>query len=365
MYQDAFLTQFDDQIGFPVASNLFKRPETAFSAELQHLFRSRYVNVTSGVGFFDINGNVQQRLIFAIPIPEFRTTSGTDLQHVNGYIYSLITPVKALTLTAGVSVDSLQGNAVEVGNQTTANPKAGIIWEPIKGTTFRAAAFRMLKRTLITDQTLEPTQVAGFNQFFDDANGTTAWRYGAAVDQQFTRDLYAGVEASKRELEFRVVNLLDPTGQTTTTLDATEHEARGYVFWTPHPWVALRAEYSLERFREELPIINDQFELTTHRLPFGVNFFHPSGVSTSLTATYWNQFGRFQRIATGNVEAGHDTFWTLDAAIGYRLPQRYGLITVGATNLLDEKFRFFDRDGINPIIQPTRMVFAKITLAFP
>jgi hypothetical protein len=42
------------------------------------------------------------------------------------------------------------------------------------GTTLRAAAFRVLKRTLITDQTLEPTQVAGFNQFFDDANLTEA-----------------------------------------------------------------------------------------------------------------------------------------------------------------------------------------------
>ena len=57
----------------------------------------------------------------------------------------------------------------------------------------RAAAFRVLKRTLITDQTLEPTQVAGFNQFFDDLNGTEAWRYGGAIDQKFTDTIFGGV----------------------------------------------------------------------------------------------------------------------------------------------------------------------------
>lgn len=371
MYQDALLKQSDDQIGFPVLLSLLERPETAFSAELQHLFRSRYVTVTSGVGYFDINGRVDQlsRLdpAFAalIGLPaELRATAGTDVQQVNGYAYSIITPVKPLSITLGLSVDSVSGDTLEVGHQTQPNPKAGVTWEPIKGTTFRAAAFRTLKRTLITDQTLEPTQVAGFNQFFDDFNGTKAWRYGAAIDQRFTNDLYGGVEVSKRDLEFRVVDLLDPTGQSTTTLNADEHERRVYLFWTPHPWVALRAEYMYEKFVLDLPL-GDQFELWTHRVPFGVNFFHPSGVSTSLTATYWDQSGRFQRITTGAVEPGRETFWTVDAAISYRLPQRYGFVTIGATNLFDENFRFFDRDGINPIIQPTRAIFAKITLAFP
>jgi len=371
MYQDALLKQSDDELGFPVLLSLLKRPETAFSAELQHLFRSRYVNVTSGVGYFDINGRVDQlsRLdpAFAalVGLPaELRATSGTDVQQVNGYAYSIITPVKPLSITLGLSVDSVSGDSLAVGDQTQPNPKAGVTWEPIKGTTFRAAAFRTLKRTLITDQTLEPTQVAGFNQFFDDFNGTKAWRYGAAIDQRFTNDLYGGVEVSKRELEFRVVDLFDPTGQSTTTLNADEHERRLYLFWTPHPWVALRAEYMYEKFVLDLPF-GDQFELWTHRVPFGANFFHPSGVGTSLTATYWDQSGRFQRIATGAVEPGRETFWTVDAAISYRLPQRYGFVTIGATNLFDENFRFFDRDGINPIIQPTRMIFAKITLAFP
>jgi hypothetical protein len=45
---------------------------------------------------------------------------------------------------------------------------------------------------MINNQTIEPTQVAGFNQFFVDAEGTDAWRYGIAMDQKFSKDLFAG-----------------------------------------------------------------------------------------------------------------------------------------------------------------------------
>ena len=80
------------------------------------------------------------------------------------------------------------------------NPKFGLVWNPFPSTTVRAAVFRVLKRTLITDQTLEPTQVAGFNQFFDDINATKSWRYGVAIDQKFSLNVYGGVEFSKRDL---------------------------------------------------------------------------------------------------------------------------------------------------------------------
>ena len=370
MYQDAEFKLTDDQDAFPVTSVSARRPESALSVELQHLFRSRYVNVTSGVGYFDVHGRIDLvtgldpafAALVGLP-PELRSHIGTDLQHVNGYGYVYINPLKSLSFTAGLSVDSLDGESPEVGETTQINPKAGVVWEPFKGTTLRAAAFRAVKRTLITDQTLEPTQVAGFNQFFDDLNGTKAWLYGGAIDQRFTKDLFAGVQVSKREGEFKVIDILsDPNNPGTTTLNDDELVTRTYVFWTPHPWVALRAEYVFERFTRD--VFEDRFELTTHRLPLGVSFFHPSGISTNLTATYWNQFGRFNRLS-GGVEAGDDQFWTVDAAIGYRLPRRYGFISFGVANLLDQDFKFFDRDAQNPLIQPTRTIFGKVTLAFP
>jgi hypothetical protein len=58
----------------------------------------------------------------------------------------------------------------------------------------------------------------------------------------------------------------------------------------------------------------------------------------------------------------------VDAAIGYRLPKRYGFITAGVTNLLDEDegdFKYWEVDRKNSRIQPERQAFIKCTIALP
>jgi hypothetical protein len=290
-------------------------------------------------------------------------TIPTDLRHINVYGYGYINLLKNVTFTVGASFGSTSGERPGAGEDQF-NPKFGITWEPIPGTTLRAAAFRVLKRTLITEQTLEPTQVAGFNQLFDDVGLTEAWRYGGAIDQKFTKNIFGGVEFSKRDLKVPFLDLRDPKNPRTPEAPWNEHLGRAYLFWTPHPWLALRAEYLFERFERDERLPAGVRELDTHRVPLGINFFHPSGLSASLTTTYWNQEGEFQSPLTGKIRPGRDDFWLVDAAIGYRLPKRYGFITVGARNLFDKEFKFFD-DSDNPIIQPDRAFFVRVTLAFP
>jgi tetratricopeptide (TPR) repeat protein len=348
-------------------------PIDAFSGEVQHQFRSRYFNLTSGLGYFKINGAVTTTLGFDFPPPPFGpgpqaipvAKTNIGLHHVNGYAYGYINAIRNLTITLGYSFDLLGGDSgfVPGGNKNQYNPKFGITWNPLPDTTLRAAAFRVLKRTLITDQTLEPTQVAGFNQFFDDVNATSAWNYGVAVDQKFTKNLFGGTEFSFRDLNIPQILV----GNRTIELSGKEYLARTYLFWTPHPWWALRGQYIFERFTND-QVINQPFQLNTYRLPLGVSFFHPSGFGAALTTTYWYQNGEFQRVAkgvNGARQSGQDDFWTVDAAINYRLPKRYGFITVGVTNLFNQSFKFFNTDINNPYIQPSRTVFGKITLAFP
>ena len=72
----------------------------------------------------------------------------------------------------------------------------------------------------------------------------------------------------------------------------------------------------------------------------------------------------FMNQQSGAVSPGSDHFWLADAFIGYRLPKRFGLITVGAKNLFNKSFNYHDTDPENPTIQPSRLVFGKVTLAF-
>jgi tetratricopeptide (TPR) repeat protein len=369
-YQDANFTTIFDEAGIFTG---LKIPQEAFGVELEHLFRSRYINLRSGVGYFDLDGEIDATTRFDLPPPplgpgpiEERSTTNTDIQHVNGYAYADFNLLKKVTATGGVSFDSLSGDFPGGGDKDQVNPKFGIIWNPFSGTTVRAAIFRVLKRTLITDQTLEPTQVAGFNQFFDDLNLTESWRYGEAIDQKFTKDSFGGVEFSKRDLTVLFLDsFTDPANPITREVDWDEYLGRVYLFWTPHPWLALGAEYIFERFERDERFSAGVKELDTHRVPLGIRFFHSSGLNASLTTTYWNQNGEFEGFAEPGFLSGSNDFWLVDTAIGYRLPKRYGFVTVGATNLFDQEFKFFDVDFANPSIQPDRVFFVRVTLAFP
>lgn len=83
-----------------------------------------------------------------------------------------------------------------------------------------------------------------------------------------------------------------------------------------------------------------------------------------MTTTYWNQDGEFQNLVTREIRPGRGDFWVVDAAISYRLPKRYGIITAGATNLFDEEFKYFD-DSDNPMIEPDRKIFVTMTVQLP
>jgi tetratricopeptide (TPR) repeat protein len=288
-----------------------------------------------------------------------------NVDHNNAYLYTYTALPENVTMTLGVSGDFFHEEE-GIGYRDQVNPKGGITWTPSfsPGTTFRAAAFRDLKRTLVNQQTLEPTQVAGFNQFFDDPSGTTAWRYGAAIDQKFGRHVFAGVEGSWRDLQ--VPHQIVGAGNTVVNREpAREKLARAYLFLTPHDWIALRAEYQFERFRREELLAFAFKKVDTHRVPLGVQLFHPSGLSLAFGATYLDQHGVFLRNSTVTFEEGDRDFWMYDAGIRYRLPRRYGFVAFGVNNFLDEDSPYQATDVHNPDLRPGRLFYGKVTLAFP
>ncbi len=367
IFQHSRFTQKDDQLLPLFTFQDFKNPQDLFQGEAQHLYRSTYFNVVSGFGYAKINGRFFTTIGLPLPPPDDILAfpgESDDQKHVNLYNYLHWSPTKALTVTLGASGDFVDTRGGNFESKDQFNPKFGIVWNPWVDTTVRGAAFRVLKRTLITDQTLEPTQVAGFNQFFDDINGTEAWRYGVAVDQKFTKEVFGGIEYSGRNLKVPLTRL-NNNGQLVEEMqDAEEQQSRVYFFWTPHPWFALRTEYQFEHFTRE-GTTSFPARLNTHRVPLGLNFFHSSGLSAVLQPTYYHQNGKFNLKVAGVSRNGSDDFWTLDLALNWRLPMRYGFVTIGATNLLDKKFNYFDLDFKNPRIQPTRTIFGRISLALP
>jgi tetratricopeptide (TPR) repeat protein len=344
-----------------LASAIYQRSDVAFSfgpenpgsseqdgflGELQYLLRRDRGTLIVGVGY----GGADRTQA----TPE--VSLDTEIRHANFYAYVPIFLPYRLTVIPGLSADLFDG----IVHEDQINPKFGVTWNPVPLLTLRAAVFRTLERTLTSSQTLEPTQVAGFNQFFADGEGTSAWRYGIGADATVTRNVYVGTEFSWRDLKvpFQDIGPEGPVFHATWS----EQLGRAYLYWAPHPWFALTADYLYERFERDIDLFNDGVKSTleTHRIPLGVAFFHPTGFSARFSATYVHQRGSFGEPA----ETKGDSFWVADAAIAYRLPKRWGLISIEGRNLFDQKFAFQDTDPSNPRMIPDRVILLRFTLAY-
>lgn len=328
--------------------------DNGYNGELQHLYRSEIFALTSGLRYFSIDRENPISSIFAPP-----STTESTINQTDGYCYALINSPEKLTWTLGGSANFLNGAIKDID---AFNPKIGLTWAPLPGTTVRAAGLRMLRGPELFSQTIEPTQVAGFNQFFEDVEGTVSWRYGLGIDQRFSSQFNGGIELSGRDLEVPFTD--SSSANITRESDWQESMTRVYLFWTPHPMWAGSIEYLYERFERDLVYTGDGnfHDLKTHRFPLGVSFFHPSGFSCQIKTTYIDQDGDI-----GNrqgLESAEDQFWIVDAFISYRLPRRLGKITLEARNLFDQDIHFQDTDPAYPDIYPEQLLLTRLTLSF-
>jgi len=353
----------DDEV--EIASLDINQDTDGYLAELQHLYRKSCLNIISGLGYYNAELDRDFGFLPSVPyIPEDFSSEKRDIYHTNLYLYTQINPLKQLTLTTGVSYDSFDDDKTD---SDQLNPKFGLIWQPFQHTTLRFSVFRILTKTLISDQTLEPTQVAGFNQFFDDVPGTDTWVYGGAIDQKFSNRLFGGAELYKRKMDvpYEIISVTEPMSEFNEA-DWEEYIGRAYLYFTPHSWLATSVEYSYEDFdRKDGFYGTEEFaDLKTHRLKFGGGFFHPSGLFARLKLTYVDQDGVFVDPFMSLTLHDDDQFWVVDTSIGYRLPNRFGFLTLEAKNLFDEDFKFQDTDSRNPTVSPERLILLRLTLAF-
>ena len=247
------------------------------------------------------------------------------------------------------------------------NPKLGATWQIGEGTTLRAAAFRGRSKTFAFAQTIEPTQVAGFNQFYDDPLLSDARQYGAGVDHQFGPDLSAGIAYAQRYLDVPVFG-----EDSVSYRDWDENTTRAYLYWSPALFLALSAEYTNEWFDIDSPISYEINNFRTQQLPLTARFFHPSGISTMLKGTYVDQSGEYytrNSFNEGSPIAAQDRFWVFDLRIDYRLAKRAGVIYLGIKNLFDETFALQEIDpqitgASYHSLSPERYIYAGLTLDF-
>ncbi len=343
--------------------------ETAHTFEMQHQLNRPDYRLISGIGTnrSDLKVAIDVNYLppFCPPLCPLLLEVDTDTRHHNGYLYAHLDQGTQLTWTLGISVDDLE---IEFRDDTRFNPKLGLTWQVNNSTTLRAAAFRSQRHSITSNQTLEPTHIAGFNQFYDDINGTDSRRYGIAVEKR-EDTLTGGIELSKRNLEVPIGISAKRTGGIILP-HWKEQLGRAYLYWTPLTWLASSAEYQHEAFQRPPENSADHRDttigtpdITTQKLPLSINLFLPNGLTTRLTATHLNQTGRFYHTATQLTSTSTERFWMTDASISYRLNRRMGRITLGAQNLLDKSFRYHNIDYATNRVIPERVIYTRLSVS--
>jgi Tfp pilus assembly protein PilF len=321
-----------------------------YIAELQNSTKLPAVDVVSGLGYY----TERRQLDFLGMVSETRPAA------YDAYIYTYWRPIgPQLNIQAGLSYDYSDPDDGIGETLSEVNPKLGFIWSLPTGTSLRAAAFKSMKRRFFAGQSIEPTQVAGFSQYFDDLDRTVSKRWGVGLDQRLPGRLFAGAEYSTRESEVRQEG-------TNETFDWDEKQVAAYLNWLPTSMLALSAGYWYQKLNRppNFPGIELFVEVETQRIPLRAAYFHPSGLAVEVTGTRVHQEGQFFFLSSLSLEPGSDSFWIADLTVSYRLPNRYGLFQVGVQNLFDEEFNYQETDLNAVTFSPGRIVLARVLLSF-
>ena len=358
--RDDHFVESDEDFGFTSHVDIV-RASNGDTAEVRHFLTRDRFRLTSGGGHFRSSRDettVRHVDFEGEPFIDDTTVSSDHPQQTNFYAYSFIDLGRNVTVTAGASVDFFQRQFFD---RNQFNPKFGLAWYVTPSTTVRAAAFRALHRAAVSDQTIEPTEVAGFTQLFADIEGTESRRYGVAVDQKFGARFSGGGEYAFRDLRVPLQTQdVDVDGITVERFTRTERFGRAYAYATWAKSVAASAGYVYERFGGDpgASLFARVATVTSHRVPFDIRYFATSGVAVRFGAEYLHQRGTF---GSG---PGEDHFWVLNASVGYRLPRRYGRLTFDVANLLDEHFNYQDTDPSNPVVRSGRLAVLRFTVGF-
>ena len=334
-----------DNAGLTVISK-----DTGYQAEAQQILRYARLNLLAGFGYyrFDVNEDV-----FGVP-NQFQRSRW------NAYGYAHFQLASNVIWTLGASYDAY---ADADFRQQEWNPKLGLQWQITPALKLRAASFMTVKPALYVQQTIEPTIVAGFNQFFDDGNGARARGDAIALDVTATQNLELQLEASRRRL---ALPILADNAQVDTEAQK-ETALRLSLAWRISPRLALHGEILAEGFERQSEFLSGPADIRTHTTTLGLRYFYPNGVFASLNAT-----AVWQKVASLNDTAlveNTEKFALLDAAFGMRLPGHMASITLTGKNLLDKKFTYQDAnfrtpDQQSPPFIPARSILLQLNIAF-
>jgi len=398
---------------------------TEYSTELQQIWETPSHTTVMGARYFWGDLNFQNRewlptgspALFFLgdlgaynPNPHFpeeiaRQNIFDDFHHESLYAYHDWQIFDSLKLSAGLSYDFLEQPAVvntlpfsrqEKGTAQT-SPKAGLIWTPLKNTTFRAAYTRSLSG-FINDASvrLEPTEMDGFNQAYrsiipdtvvGDTSGSRLDTVDASLEQKFDTGTYLALSgeilysrllrddgayflnANNLKMEFPVSQplrqLLDYR-EPSLTFTADQLLGKQWSAGLRYRISQADLDSSYVDISPKLPpsAVDPSFKArqnvksTLGTLNLHANWNHPSGLFSVLEANWYSQ----NNSGFLPMEPGDD-FWQFNASAGCRFWHRRAELSVGILNITGQDYELEPLNLYNEMAR-SRTYYVRLLLSF-
>ena len=389
-----FLTPFS-------AVTSMRRTTELNSFEAQHIYESDRQNVILGARFQNESmrtANYAAENIGTPPPPLLPNTPYLDLsfERLSFYGYYELKLFDSLKLTGGLTYDwehfPLNIETLPLSSQESdrarLSPKAGLDWTFLEGTRFRADYTRSMGG-LINDAstTIEPTEIAGFNQAFRSLIPESAGfgtppamqfeTWGAGLDHKFPTGTYVDVEGQLlRSTGNQLIGgwasggsipVPATVGDLSQGQSFREKDAFASISQLIGHELAVGARYTLTsaEVSTELAtpagtanaqLYNLHENSTLNEVSLFANYYLPCGFFAQFQANWWDQYN----ITPG--EPGNN-FWQLNVYAGYRFPRRHIEIAAGILNLANQDY------NIDPLTYflgqaHTRQYFASLKFTF-
>lgn len=300
------------------------------SLEVQYLRNDGRLRSVMGGSLRQEDNTINNTLSITGPFTQIvqfpESTRKSDFRNVYGYYY--LTLPAGVDLTAGGTFVDFEndGNVPEISEF---HPKLGAtakLGEIIK---LRGAYLKSLKPNLISEQTIEPSHVAGFAQFYDSFDWSVLEQTGAGVEIHPLDGLWLGGEVVKKSWDH-------PTNDE-RFFHTDEDEKRLYLYLAFFDHFSLSAEWRQEKSLSDLP--SDFPYWKTDSYPVTLSYFSKSGFFASATIEYVEH--SFTKQAPR--DSFSSIFTTCNATAGYRFPNSRGVISIEALNIFDEEIEFQNR----------------------
>ncbi len=322
--------------------------QSAHSGQLQHIHHAGRLRSVVGGSFLTTKA-ITTGSFGGIPFPALDLSS----EYYNGYAYFNFDLPAGVNWTLGGSVVHYRQDAVIDLEFTQLHPKLGASIELTDYITLRGSYLRSMKPNLVTEQTIEPTTIAGFNQYYDSFDGSVLEQAGGGIDIKTNYRVWLGGEVVRRWWDITSSEASDPRTK--------EDINRAYVAVALSDSFALSAEVREERIRSTAA-----FEFPAWRTlsaPVTLSYFGNRGIFAALRTEYVNHK------VPGSFGMRKDAFTITSATLGLRLPKNSGIFSIEGRNLLDTRFNFQNRTfrpdlSARPRYAPRRTIYARGTFRF-